>query len=150
MIEERVSAKVPIVKFRHRKTMIEGDISLYNTLALQNTDLLRTYAEIDSRTKVLGHTVKYFAKICRIGDASCGSLSSYAYIVMMWVFYLENNFSDLNKSFYRLNNLKLTKSFLLRQIYYISKKYVTNVSICRFFKYSMAGILLKKHKTDDK
>jgi terminal uridylyltransferase len=83
MIEERVSAKVPIVKFRHRKTMIEGDISLYNTLALQNTDLLRTYAEIDGRTKVLGHTVKYFAKICRIGDASCGSLSSYAYIVMM-------------------------------------------------------------------
>ena len=27
MIEERVSAKVPIVKFRHKKTMIEGDIS---------------------------------------------------------------------------------------------------------------------------
>jgi terminal uridylyltransferase len=82
-IEERVSAKVPIVKFRHRKTMIEGDISLYNTLALQNTHLLRTYAECDPRTRVLGHTVKYFAKICRIGDASCGSLSSYAYIVMM-------------------------------------------------------------------
>ena len=54
MIEERVSAKVPIVKFRHRRTMIEGDISLYNTLALKNTDLLRAYAEIDNRTKILG------------------------------------------------------------------------------------------------
>jgi terminal uridylyltransferase len=63
--------------------MIEGDISLYNTLALQNTDLLRTYAQIDERTKTLGYVVKHFAKVCRIGDASCGSLSSYAYIVMM-------------------------------------------------------------------
>lgn len=82
-IEERVSAKVPIVKFRHKKSMIEGDISLYNTLALQNTDLLRAYAQIDERTKSLGYVVKHFAKVCRIGDASCGSLSSYAYIVMM-------------------------------------------------------------------
>ena len=88
MIEERVSAKVPIVKFRHKKTMIEGDISLYNTLALQNTDLLRSYASIDSRIPVLGHMVKYFAKTCKIGDASCGSLSSYAYIVMMYYFKL--------------------------------------------------------------
>lgn len=85
-IEERVSAKVPIVKFRHHKTNIEGDISLYNTLALQNTDLLRAYAQIDERTRILGYVVKHFAKICRIGDASCGSLSSYAYIVMMYDF----------------------------------------------------------------
>ncbi len=83
MVEERINAKVPIVKFRHKKTDIEGDISLYNTLALQNTALLRSYAEVDERTKVLGHVVKYFAKICRIGDASCGSLSSYAYIIMV-------------------------------------------------------------------
>ena len=83
MVEERINAKVPIVKFRHKKTDIEGDISLYNTLALQNTNLLRSYAEIDNRTKILGHVVKYFAKTCRIGDASCGSLSSYAYIIMV-------------------------------------------------------------------
>ena len=83
MVEERTSAKVPIVKFRHKKTSVEGDISLYNTLALQNTELIRSYAMIDERTKILGHVVKYFAKICNIGDASCGSLSSYAYIVMV-------------------------------------------------------------------
>lgn len=82
-IEERTSAKVPIVKFRHKKTNVEGDISLYNTLALQNTELIRAYATIDERTKTLGHVVKHFAKICNIGDASCGSLSSYAYIVMV-------------------------------------------------------------------
>ena len=46
------SAKVPIVKFRHKATALEGDISLYNTLAMYNTKLLRTYAELDWRVKV--------------------------------------------------------------------------------------------------
>ena len=82
-IEERTSAKVPIVKFRHRASMLDGDISLNNTLALKNTNLLRSYAQIDERTRILGHMVKYFAKVCGIGDASCGSLSSYAYIIMV-------------------------------------------------------------------
>ena len=105
-IEERVSAKVPIVKFRHKKTNIEGDISLYNTLALQNTDLLRSYVQIDSRLQVLGHVVKYFAKICRIGDASCGSLSSYAYIVMM-LHYLMNTDPPVLPCLQKLNRHKL-------------------------------------------
>jgi DNA polymerase sigma len=109
MIEERVSAKVPIVKFRHRRSMIEGDISLYNTLALQNTDLLRAYAEIDERTKMLGHAVKYFAKICRIGDASCGSLSSYAYIVMM-IHYLMNTTPPVLPCLQNLNRENLPKN----------------------------------------
>jgi terminal uridylyltransferase len=80
---EITSAKVPIVKVRHKKSSIEGDISLYNTLALQNTELLKSYAQIDERVKILGLVVKYFAKTCQIGDASCGSLSSYAYIILM-------------------------------------------------------------------
>ena len=43
---------------------------------------------IDSRVKVLGYVVKEFAKICDIGDASRGSLSSYAYILML-IYYLQ-------------------------------------------------------------
>uniref|UniRef100_A0A8C5BKX5 CCHC-type domain-containing protein n=1 Tax=Gadus morhua TaxID=8049 RepID=A0A8C5BKX5_GADMO len=50
------TAKVPIVKFEHRQSLLEGDISLYNTLR------------------------------CDIGDASRGSLSSYAYILMVLYF----------------------------------------------------------------
>lgn len=108
MVEERINAKVPIVKFRHKKTDIEGDISLYNTLALQNTDLLRSYAEIDERTKVLGHVVKYFAKICRIGDASCGSLSSYAYIIMV-IHYLMNTSPPVLPCLQKLNKENFSK-----------------------------------------
>jgi terminal uridylyltransferase len=46
------SAKVPIVRFYHLATQIEGDISVYNTLALENTKMLSTYSSIDWRVKV--------------------------------------------------------------------------------------------------
>ncbi|XP_070562436.1 terminal uridylyltransferase 7-like [Ptychodera flava] len=80
------TAKVPIVKFTLRRTQLEGDISLYNTLAQHNTRMLAAYADIDVRVKQLGYTIKVFAKICDIGDASRGSLSSYAYILMLLYF----------------------------------------------------------------
>jgi len=82
------SAKVPIVKLFHYQCQIEADISLYNVLARENTRLLSLYADLDSRCRTLGYMVKLFAKICDIGDASRGSLSSYAYILMM-IFYLQ-------------------------------------------------------------
>ncbi|XP_006006033.1 terminal uridylyltransferase 4 isoform X1 [Latimeria chalumnae] len=80
------TAKVPIVKFKHRDSDLEGDISLYNTLAQHNTRMLATYAAIDPRVQYLGYTMKVFAKCCDIGDASRGSLSSYAYILMVLYF----------------------------------------------------------------
>lgn len=82
------TAKVPIVKFTIRGNELEGDISLYNTLAQQNTKLLYCYSMIDPRVRVLGYAIKTFAKVCDIGDASRGSLSSYAYILMM-LYYLQ-------------------------------------------------------------
>uniref|UniRef100_A0A3B3C8V2 CCHC-type domain-containing protein n=1 Tax=Oryzias melastigma TaxID=30732 RepID=A0A3B3C8V2_ORYME len=57
------TAKVPIVKFYHISTSLEGDISLYNTLALHNTHLLASYAAIDRRVKILCYVMKVFAKI---------------------------------------------------------------------------------------
>ncbi|XP_060749380.1 terminal uridylyltransferase 4 isoform X1 [Tachysurus vachellii] len=80
------TAKVPIVKFEHKQSSLEGDISLYNTLAQHNTRMLATYAALDPRVQYLGYTMKVFAKRCDIGDASRGSLSSYAYILMVLYF----------------------------------------------------------------
>nr|XP_015211115.1 PREDICTED: terminal uridylyltransferase 4 [Lepisosteus oculatus]XP_015211116.1 PREDICTED: terminal uridylyltransferase 4 [Lepisosteus oculatus] len=85
------TAKVPIVKFEHRQSGLEGDISLYNTLAQHNTRMLATYAAIDPRVQYLGYTMKVFAKRCDIGDASRGSLSSYAYILMVLYFLQQRN-----------------------------------------------------------
>jgi len=82
------SAKVPIVKLIHAQCQIEADLSLYNVLARENTCLLSLYADLDPRVRTLGYMCKLFAKVCDIGDASRGSLSSYAYILMM-IFYLQ-------------------------------------------------------------
>ncbi|XP_069694384.1 terminal uridylyltransferase 4-like isoform X2 [Periplaneta americana] len=80
------TAKVPILKFHHMASDLEGDISIYNTLGQQNTRLLKTYSEIDTRVKMLGYMMKKFAKECDMCDASRGSLSSYAYIIMVIYF----------------------------------------------------------------
>ena len=82
------AAKVPIVKLFHGKFNIEADISLYNVLASENSAMLALYADIDERFKVLGYLVKLFAKCCDLCDASKGSLSSYAYLLMM-LYYLQ-------------------------------------------------------------
>ena len=82
------SAKVPIVKMVHSGFKLEADISLYNRLAQENTRMLALYASIDERARQLGYLVKLFAKTIGIGDASKGSLSSYAYLLMM-IFYLQ-------------------------------------------------------------
>ncbi|KAG8455308.1 hypothetical protein GDO86_001487 [Hymenochirus boettgeri] len=85
------TAKVPIVKFYHVRSGLEGDISLYNTLALHNTRLLASYAAIDPRVKYLCYIMKVFTKMCDIGDASRGSLSSYAYTLMVLYFLQQRN-----------------------------------------------------------
>ncbi|XP_004461583.1 terminal uridylyltransferase 7 isoform X3 [Dasypus novemcinctus] len=85
------TAKVPIVKFYHLRSGLEVDISLYNTLALHNTRLLSAYSAIDHRVKYLCYTMKVFTKMCDIGDASRGSLSSYAYTLMVLYFLQQRN-----------------------------------------------------------
>ncbi|CAI4232427.1 unnamed protein product [Auanema sp. JU1783] len=85
-------AKVPIVKFVYHYHGLEyhTDISYYNCLAIHNSKLLRTYCLYEPvRLPQLGLWVKKFAKVCDIGDASKGSLSSYSYIIML-IHYLQN------------------------------------------------------------
>ena len=62
------------IKFLQYEYHVEGDISLYNTLAQENTRMLRLYSIIDVRVRILGYMVKLFAKIC--GSAVPSSSSS--------------------------------------------------------------------------
>ncbi|CAF1121495.1 unnamed protein product [Rotaria sp. Silwood1] len=82
-VQPILQAKVPIIRTRHRQWHIAIDISLHNMLAIENTRLLKTYTEIDSCVSELGYMIKHLAKLCCIGDASRGTLSSYAYIIML-------------------------------------------------------------------
>ncbi|CAF2116148.1 unnamed protein product [Rotaria magnacalcarata] len=77
------NARVPIIRSTHAESNIEVDISLNNMLPVENTRLLRIYSDIDPRVRELGFVIKTLAKQCNICDASRGTLSSYAYTIMV-------------------------------------------------------------------
>lgn len=88
------TAKVPIVKFEIKLSSgesMDADISYYNILAIDNTRLLKEYTlwTPDNRFAKLALFIKKWAKSCDIGDASRGSLSSYAHIILL-ITYLQN------------------------------------------------------------
>ncbi|KDO35716.1 hypothetical protein SPRG_18864 [Saprolegnia parasitica CBS 223.65] len=78
-----LGARVPIIKFLHTGSGLEGDICMGNLLPTKNTLLLRTYGEYDPRVRPLVLAVKHWAKARRINDASMGTLSSYSYVLLV-------------------------------------------------------------------
>lgn len=79
-VQAVLNAKVPIIRSRHRQLKIDIDVSLHNMLvsnpsgmsnleilvsfqAIENTRLLRTYADMDTRVSQLGYMVKHLAKV---------------------------------------------------------------------------------------
>ena len=62
---------------------LECDITFHNSLAIQNTALLRTYSEIDPRVRIVAYIVKHWAKSRHINSPGDGTLSSYGYILLL-------------------------------------------------------------------
>ena len=76
-------AKVPIVKFIDPRSGLHVDISINNTLALHNTRLLSSYANADSRVRELAICVKHWALHRNVSDSVNGTLSSYAWSILV-------------------------------------------------------------------
>jgi len=81
-IQPITRAKVPIVKCRDAVTHLPIDVSVNNTLALRNTELIRSYVQLDERVKGLVVFVKHWALHRGLADAFGGTLSSYAWTVL--------------------------------------------------------------------
>jgi DNA polymerase sigma len=88
----RLTARIPIVRFfcpnpmskgSEDEQLIECDLSMHNPLAVLNTSLLRSYAEITPVTRVLASVVKRWAKARDINNPAKHTLSSYGYIIML-------------------------------------------------------------------
>ena len=88
-LEAITTARVPIVHFVDSNTGLQCDICQDNVFALRNTKLLRAYCDISKSARALIFTVKLWAKSKGISDASRGSLSSYAWVLLA-IFYLQN------------------------------------------------------------
>ena len=79
--------RVPIVKFRDALSGISCDICVENQLAILNTKLLRTYAAIDPRVVPFALIVKYWSKRRQINEPYLGTLSSYAFVMLVIYFF---------------------------------------------------------------
>lgn len=88
-IEPILAARVPIIRFCYKDYDI--DLCMYNQCAIHNSRLLKTYVLIDFRLAQLYYLVKRFAKACDIADASKGSLSSYAWSLLVIHFMQHTN-----------------------------------------------------------
>lgn len=81
IVEEVLGASIPILKLRFEGA-IDVDLSCRNGDALQNTRLLRGYADIGGRVRDLGVLVKLWAKAANVWGASRRFLSSYAFTLL--------------------------------------------------------------------
>lgn len=89
----RLTARIPVIKFNFPKNtngattgeddLLECDLSMHNPLAVLNTALLRTYADINPVARVLAGVVKRWAKARDINNPARHTLSSYGYILML-------------------------------------------------------------------
>ncbi|KAI9478316.1 MAG: hypothetical protein EXX96DRAFT_243668 [Benjaminiella poitrasii] len=77
-------AKVPIVRLFDPELQISCDINVNNTLALQNTKMIKTYVALDPRVRPLMMTIKNWTKQRMLNDAANGgTLSSYTWTCMI-------------------------------------------------------------------
>ena len=84
----RLSARIPVIRFNCPRendngAPMECDLSMHNPLAVLNTSLLRTYAEINPVSRVMASIIKRWAKARDINNPARHTLSSYGYILML-------------------------------------------------------------------
>ena len=63
------NAKVPIVKIWDPELRLACDMNVNNTLALENTRMVKTYVEIDHRVRPLAMIIKHWTKRTIVNDA---------------------------------------------------------------------------------
>ncbi|KAI1104036.1 hypothetical protein F4804DRAFT_208844 [Jackrogersella minutella] len=81
------SAKVPIVKVWDPELELACDMNVNNTLALENTRMIKTYVQLDKRVRPLAMIIKYWTRQRIVNDAAFGgTLSSYTWICMIIAF----------------------------------------------------------------
>lgn len=83
--QEIWSARVPIIHLRFLN-IIDVDLSCHNPQALQNTHLLRAYAELSPLVRQLVLCVKFWAKGQGVCGAPKGYLSSYSFSLLVIYF----------------------------------------------------------------
>lgn len=81
-------AKIPVIKLVHAVSGLKVDISIENTIAIENTRLMALYMNLDDRVKPLAFALKVWCKSRAISHPEEGTLSSYSWTLML-IHYLQ-------------------------------------------------------------
>lgn len=83
-----LDARVPVIKMLDPVSKLQVDVCVNNMLAVRNTELLKAYVDLDERFRYVCILVKLWAKRRDLNDAYHGTLSSYAYTLLV-IHYLQ-------------------------------------------------------------
>ncbi|BAM83490.1 hypothetical protein, conserved [Cyanidioschyzon merolae strain 10D] len=75
--------RVPLVKFHDLRSDIEVDVQVNNDFVVRNTALLRAYVRLDPRVRPLAIFIKRWAVARDLNEPFAGTLSSYAYLMLL-------------------------------------------------------------------
>lgn len=137
-------AKIPVIKLRHSATELPVDISLENTIAIENTKLIQLYMNLDTRTKAIAFALKVWCKSRAISHPEDGTLSSYSWTLLL-IHYLQRTSppvlpnlqpSDELEPFYHSYNGELIAcQYIEDPEWEVQDKEPLNILFCGFFDY---------------
>ncbi|CAD7948062.1 unnamed protein product [Amoebophrya sp. A25] len=79
-----VPAKVPVAKVFNTDGSEAGDISINNTVAIDNSNFVRSLSMFDPRVRHVGRVIKHWAKLRKINERAEGTLSTYTLILQLF------------------------------------------------------------------
>eukprot|EP00177_Eucheuma_denticulatum_P001011 GFKZ01001845.1.p2 GENE.GFKZ01001845.1~~GFKZ01001845.1.p2 ORF type:complete len:813 (-),score=104.15 GFKZ01001845.1:3482-5920(-) len=88
ILSKVLDARVPVIKMFDPVSQLQVDVCVNNILAVENTALLKAYVDLDERFRYVCILVKLWAKRRDLNDAYHGTLSSYAYTLLV-IHYLQ-------------------------------------------------------------
>lgn len=83
ILRKILEARVPVIKMQDPISKVQVDVCMNNILAVRNTELLKAYVDLDERFRYVCILVKLWAKRRKLNEAYSGTLSSYAYTLLV-------------------------------------------------------------------
>ncbi len=133
-------ARVPVVNFSDPRSGLNVDISVNNTLAIHNTDLLKSYANINEMVRNLILIVKHWAFHRDISNSYEGTLSSYSWSILCLNYLISEKIvpnlqENGTANVIEINGIEYDISFLSESKSELPKDISLSKLVCGFFDF---------------